>query len=111
MNGFEICRRLKKNHKDVQVVIVTCLDDLESKIKGVEVAADDFLVKLIVARELKAKLRVLLEKKGHLDEPGPTIEKPWIRPGTIGSPDFPTMAIFNSSWNMSCNIHLSRDFL
>ncbi len=68
MNGFEICRRLKKNHKDVQVVIVTCLDDMESKIKGVELGADDFLVKPIVARELKARLKVLLEKKGYLDE-------------------------------------------
>ncbi len=67
MNGFEICRRLKKEDKDIQVVIVTCLDDLESKIKGVELGADDFLVKPIVARELKARVRVLLEKKEHLD--------------------------------------------
>jgi len=67
INGFEVCRRLKKDHKDVQVVIVTCLDDLESKIKGVELGADDFLVKPIVKRELNARIRVLLEKKGHLD--------------------------------------------
>lgn len=67
MDGFEICRRLKENHKDIQVVIVTCLDDLESKIKGVELGADDFLVKPIVGRELKARIKVLLEKKGHLD--------------------------------------------
>jgi two-component system cell cycle response regulator len=67
MNGFEICRRLKKYHKDIQVVIVTCLDDLESKIKGVELGADDFLVKPIIGRELKARIKTLLEKKVHLD--------------------------------------------
>ena len=67
MDGFEICRRLKKEHKDIQVVIVTCLDDLESKIKGVELGADDFLVKPIVGRELKARIKTLLEKKVHLD--------------------------------------------
>jgi two-component system cell cycle response regulator len=67
IDGFEVCRRLKKDHKDVQIVIVTCLDDLESKIKGVELGADDFLVKPIVKRELNARIRVLLEKKGHLD--------------------------------------------
>lgn len=67
IDGFEVCRRLKKDHKDIQVVIVTCLDDLESKIKGVELGADDFLVKPIVNRELNARIRVLLEKKGHLD--------------------------------------------
>jgi two-component system cell cycle response regulator len=67
LDGFEICRRLKKEHKDIQVVIVTCLDDLESKIKGVELGADDFLVKPIIGRELKARVRTLLEKKVHLD--------------------------------------------
>ena len=67
MDGFEICRRLKKDHKDIQVVIVTCLDDLDSKIKGVELGADDFLVKPIVSRELKARIKTLLEKKVHLD--------------------------------------------
>jgi two-component system cell cycle response regulator len=67
MDGFEICRRLKKEHKDIQIVIVTCLDDLESKIKGVELGADDFLVKPIVGRELKARVKTLLEKKVHLD--------------------------------------------
>jgi two-component system cell cycle response regulator len=67
MDGFEICRRLKKEHKDIQVVIVTCLDDLESKIKGVELGADDFLVKPIIGRELKARIKTLLEKKVHLD--------------------------------------------
>ena len=67
VNGFEICRRLKKEHKDVQVVIVTCLDDLESKIKGVELGVDDFLVKPVIGRELRARVRTLLEKKVHLD--------------------------------------------
>jgi len=67
INGFEVCRRLKEDHEDIQIVIVTCLDDLESKIKGVELGADDFLVKPIVNRELNARIRVLLEKKGHLD--------------------------------------------
>lgn len=67
MDGFEICRRLKEDHKDIQVVIVTCLDDLESKIKGVKLGADDFLVKPIIARELKARVKTLLEKKLHMD--------------------------------------------
>jgi two-component system cell cycle response regulator len=67
MNGFEICRHLKKDHTDIQVVIVTCLDDLESKIKGVELGADDFLVKPIIGRELRARIKTLLEKKVHMD--------------------------------------------
>jgi two-component system cell cycle response regulator len=67
MDGFEICRLLKREHKEIQVVIVTCLDDLESKIKGVELGADDFLVKPVIGRELKARIKTLLEKKVHMD--------------------------------------------
>ncbi len=70
MDGFEICRMIKSSEekKDVQVVIVTCLNDLESKIKGIELGADDFLVKPIVGRELLARIKVLLEKKAYLDK-------------------------------------------
>jgi two-component system cell cycle response regulator len=67
VDGFEICRLLKKHNRDIQVVILTCLDDLESKIKGVELGADDYLVKPITGRELTARIRILLEKKLHLD--------------------------------------------
>lgn len=67
MDGFEICRRLKKEHKDIQIVILTCLDDLDSKIKGVELGADDFLVKPVIGRELRARIKTLLEKKVHMD--------------------------------------------
>lgn len=70
LDGFEICRRLKNQEesKDTQVVIVTCLGDVESKIKGIELGAEDFLVKPIVPRELIARVKILLEKKGYLDK-------------------------------------------
>lgn len=70
MDGFEVCRQLKASEaaKDIQVVIITCLSDLESKIKGIELGAEEFLVKPLVPRELVARVRVLLEKKGHLDK-------------------------------------------
>ncbi|MBP1768716.1 MAG: two component system response regulator, modulated diguanylate cyclase [Candidatus Aminicenantes bacterium] len=70
IDGFEICRRLKasENARDVQVVIITCLADLDSKIRGIEMGAEEFLVKPLIPRELTARVRVLLEKKGHIDQ-------------------------------------------
>ncbi|OGD18806.1 MAG: hypothetical protein A2W03_15020 [Candidatus Aminicenantes bacterium RBG_16_63_16] len=70
IDGFEICRRLKASDvgKDIQVVIITCLADIDSKIKGIELGAEEFLVKPIISRELIARVRVLLEKKGHVDK-------------------------------------------
>ena len=70
VDGFEVCRRLKAAEptRDIQVVVVTFLSDLESKIKGVELGADDFLIKPINRRELKARINVLLKKKSYLDQ-------------------------------------------
>ena len=70
VDGFEVCRRLRdaENTRDIQVVVVTFLSDLESKIKGVELGADDFLIKPIDRRELKARINVLLKKKSYLDQ-------------------------------------------
>ena len=69
IDGFEICRRIKQidESKDTQVVLITCLSDIENKIKGVELGADDYLVKPIDARELQARVKVLLKKKSYLD--------------------------------------------
>jgi two-component system cell cycle response regulator len=69
MSGFEIFQILKKTEKsrDIPIIIITCLSNLESKIMGLELGSDDFLVKPIVKRELLARMRILLEKKAQLD--------------------------------------------
>jgi two-component system, cell cycle response regulator len=70
LNGFEVCQRIKGLHQtqDLQVVLITCLPDLENKIKGVEQGADDYLIKPINGRELKARIKVLIKKKHYIDQ-------------------------------------------
>ncbi len=69
MDGFETCKRLKDmdDTKNIQIVLITNLSDLEDKLKGFESGADDFLVKPINSRELSARIKVLLKKKFYLD--------------------------------------------
>ena len=69
IDGFEVCRRLKEMEqtRDIQIVVITCLQDLESKIKGLELGVDDFLVKPINKFELQTRLKALLKKKKYLD--------------------------------------------
>lgn len=69
VDGFEVCRRIKQMEetRDIQVVLITCLDDLENRIKGAELGADDYLIKPVDARELQARVKVLLRKKAYLD--------------------------------------------
>lgn len=69
LDGFEVCRRLKALHRtrETQVVAITSLQDLDSKVRGVESGADDYLVKPIHSRELRVRAKVLLKKKRYLD--------------------------------------------
>jgi two-component system cell cycle response regulator len=70
VDGFEVCRQIKSLHQtqDLQVVLITCLPDLENRIKGVEQGTDDYLIKPINGRELKARVKVLLKKKQYIDK-------------------------------------------
>ncbi len=45
------------------IIIITCLSNLESKIMGLELGSDEFLVKPIIQRELLARMRVLAGKE------------------------------------------------
>jgi two-component system cell cycle response regulator len=69
MDGFEICRQLKENDKttSVQVVLITGLKDLDSKIKGIELGADDYLIKPVNRHELRVRVKSLIKKKAYLD--------------------------------------------
>jgi two-component system cell cycle response regulator len=69
LSGFEVCRQVRSMEKGrgIPIVVITCLDDMDSKVKSIELETDDFLIKPIVGRELQARVRILLEKKKQLD--------------------------------------------
>lgn len=69
INGFDVCRQLKNNDatRKIQILMVTSLNDLESRIKGIEFGADDFLIKPIHKDEFIVRVRALLRKKSYLD--------------------------------------------
>jgi len=69
MDGYEVCRRLKGNPltQHIPVVIVTALADRESRIKGLEVGANDFLPKPPDSTELMVRTKNLLRIKEFED--------------------------------------------
>ena len=69
MDGFEVVSRLKDSEaaKNIQIVAITSLQDVQSKIKGIELGADDYLIKPINKHELKARVKALVKKKAYLD--------------------------------------------
>ena len=65
MNGFETCRQLKQMEKAryTPVIMVTALNETDSKIKGIEAGADDFISKPFNKLELLARVKSLLRVK------------------------------------------------
>lgn len=62
LDGYEVCRRIKADPKTrfLPVVMVTSLDEVDDKVKGLEAGTDDFLSKPFNRAELIARVRSLL---------------------------------------------------
>ncbi|NWL88348.1 MULTISPECIES: response regulator transcription factor [unclassified Paenibacillus] len=65
VDGFEVCRRLREGGSTVPVLMLTAKDEVESRVKGLDTGADDYLVKPFALEELLARVRALLRRKDH----------------------------------------------
>ena len=61
MDGWSVLRELRKA-KDTPVIFLTARDEVEDRVKGLELGADDYLVKPFAFSELLARLRTLLRR-------------------------------------------------
>ena len=70
LDGFEVCRRLKTSRETyfIPVVMLTALSDIDSKVRGLEAGADDFLNKPINTFELLTRIRSLVRLQSLRDE-------------------------------------------
>ena len=77
MDGFEVCKAIKDNEETIaiQVVMITSLTDTASKLKGIEVGTDDFLVKPVNKDEFRARIKSLFKKKAYLDKLRAKVDK------------------------------------
>jgi len=60
-SGFDICKKLKSRHDTalMPIVLITALEDKDSRVKGIEAGADDFLSKPVNPSELLARVNTL----------------------------------------------------
>ncbi|AKB18184.1 response regulator [Methanosarcina sp. WWM596] len=65
INGYEVCKILKEDPETqfIPVLMLTSLSELEDRIKGIDIGADDFLTKPINRPELKTRVKSLLRVK------------------------------------------------
>jgi DNA-binding response OmpR family regulator len=62
LDGFEVCRQLRKLHLHIPILFLTALDDIDNRVTGLDQGADDYLTKPFAFRELDARIRALLRR-------------------------------------------------
>lgn len=65
VSGEQVCRIIR-DKSDVPIIMLTAKGELEDRVKGLELGADDYLVKPFSPRELVARVRALL-RRAHVD--------------------------------------------
>lgn len=56
MDGFEVCRILKTTFGNIAVIMLTAKEDVEDRVKGLDLGADDYMVKPFSFKELMARI-------------------------------------------------------
>ncbi len=73
VDGLEVCRRMRAAGDRTPVLMLTARDAIDDRVLGLDVGADDYLVKPFALRELQARLRALLRRTGDDGDAGETL--------------------------------------
>ena len=63
VNGYEVVKKLRESKNETAVLMLTARDSIEDKIKGLDLGADDYLIKPFDFGELLARIRALVRRK------------------------------------------------
>ena len=72
ISGTEVCRTLRQR-SSVPIIMVTAKDGEVDKVVGLELGADDYVTKPVSSRELVARIRAVLRRRGEPEEMLPSI--------------------------------------
>lgn len=63
MDGWEVCRLLKKNMSNIAIIMLTAKDEVDDRVKGLNIGADDYVVKPFSFEELLARIGARLRNQ------------------------------------------------
>jgi two-component system copper resistance phosphate regulon response regulator CusR len=61
-NGIDLCKTFRAENKDVPIIMLTALDQIQDKVNAFELGADDYIVKPFHFNELFARIKVFLKR-------------------------------------------------
>jgi DNA-binding response OmpR family regulator len=64
LNGFEVCKQIREQERSMPILLLTALGEIDHRVKGLDLGADDYLVKPFAFSELEARVRALLRRGG-----------------------------------------------
>lgn len=88
LDGNEVVRRLRKEHINTPIIMLTARTSLSDKVKGLDSGADDYMTKPFQPAELLARLRALTRRQGEV---------------IIDELSFGDLVLGISSYDLSCN--------
>ncbi|MFQ3675998.1 MAG: response regulator transcription factor [Endomicrobiia bacterium] len=68
LNGYELCKEIRKQNKEVPILMLTAMGASSDKLNGFESGADDYIIKPFDFAELLARIRVFLKRSGNSGE-------------------------------------------
>lgn len=70
VDGYTVAQRVRQNSstKNIPILMLTALSQLQDKVRGFDIGIDDYLVKPFEMEELKVRLRAILKRSGQLPE-------------------------------------------
>ncbi|MBK8705430.1 MAG: response regulator [Saprospiraceae bacterium] len=88
-DGFELCQTLKKDFRTshIPIILLTAKADLESKLAGLEHGADAYITKPFNSRELRIRVRNLIEMRDALREKYRAMSEPVSEAPATAGPD------------------------
>jgi DNA-binding response OmpR family regulator len=66
MSGMEILSQLRAAGHTMPILLLTARDSIDDRVSGLDIGADDYLVKPFASQELLARIKALLRRKGNL---------------------------------------------
>jgi DNA-binding response OmpR family regulator len=73
MNGFEVCRRVRASGLDFPILMLTVKRDEPERVRGLEIGADDYVLKPFSIQEVSARVKALLRRS----QPHPPARLTW----------------------------------
>lgn len=74
LNGYQVCQTLRAA-SDVPIIMLTALSDVADRVTGLEMGADDYMIKPFSPKELESRIRCILRRFEKLGDAGQSMAK------------------------------------